>query len=164
MNRDDGSEDGGGKKPAGNRKSRDGKGRFALGNRANPQGRPRGSRNRTTVLVEQLLANDAETLTRTLIRRAKAGHGTALNLVFSRLAPVPRDRPVELDLAPVGNAKSIIAAHTRLLQLLGAGELTPSEATAVAQLLELQRRAVEAADLETRLAALEIRCGIEEKN
>jgi hypothetical protein len=36
-------------------------------------GRPRGSKNRTTRLLEQLMANEGETLTRKVIDRALAG-------------------------------------------------------------------------------------------
>src|SRR5690242_2176690 len=87
-----------GKKPGKNRTDRGAKGRFARGNKANPAGRPKGSRNQTTLLVEQMLAGEAECLTRSLIRKAKAGHGAALALVFARLSPPPRDRAIEITL------------------------------------------------------------------
>jgi hypothetical protein len=148
---------GGGKKPDENRSGRDGKGRFARGNRVNPRGRPKGSRNGTTLLVEELLANEAETLTRALIKRAKAGNSAALNLVFARLAPAPRDRPLRIDLPATDGISGLAAAHAALVRQVGAGALGPSEASAVAQLLELQRRALEAIDLEARLAAIEAR-------
>ena len=147
----------GGKKPDENRGGRDGKGRFARGNRANPRGRPRGSRNSTTRLVEELLANEAETLTRALIKRAKAGNTAALGLVFARLAPPPKDRSLTCPLPAIEGMSGVTAAHAVLVREVGAGALSPSEASAVAQLIELQRRALEATALEARLAAIEAR-------
>jgi hypothetical protein len=42
-------------------------------------------------------------------------------------------------------------------EAVAAGDLTPDEAQSVAALLELQRRAIETAELEQRIAALEAR-------
>jgi hypothetical protein len=96
------------------------------------------SRNKTTLLVEDLLANEAETLTRSLIRRAKAGNGTALSLVFARLAPPREDRPVDVALPAIEGIKDISAAHGMLLRQVGTGALSPGDACAVAHLRELQ--------------------------
>jgi hypothetical protein len=68
------------------------KGRFLPGNREGP-GRPKGARNRTTVLVEALLEDEARELTRTLIERAKAGFAVPLQLVFERCCRPARTAP-----------------------------------------------------------------------
>jgi hypothetical protein len=49
---------------------------------------------------------------------------------------------------------SLIAVGT-VTQAVAAGDLTPEEAQSVAALLEIQRRAIETAALERRIAALE---------
>jgi hypothetical protein len=51
---------------------------FKPGQSGNPAGKPRGSRNRTTLAVEALLDGEAETLTRKAIELAKAGDLAAL--------------------------------------------------------------------------------------
>ena len=89
---------------------RDGGGRFLPGNPGGP-GRPRGSRNFIAEQVEDLLAGDVEALTRALIRRAKSGHGSALQIAFNILCPVRRDRPVAVNLPPLGNMSEVVAAH-----------------------------------------------------
>src|SRR5262245_42564285 len=91
--------------------NKDALGRFKTGNRANPTGRPRGSRNKTTLLVEQLLEDQAEKLTACLIKKAMGGSTHALELVFARLAPVRRDRPVEIRMPPITNLADLVVAH-----------------------------------------------------
>jgi hypothetical protein len=130
------------------------KGRFLPGNREGP-GRPKGSRNKTTLIVEALLEGEAEELTRALIDRAKAGSGTALQLVFERLAPARKDRSVHVKLPAIRSPQDLLAAQWAIIAQAAAGELTPSEASSMADLLELGRRAIESFELEARLTTLE---------
>ena len=67
-------------------------GRFQKGQSGNPNGRPPGSRNKTTLAVDALLDGEAETLTRKAIELAKTGDVTALRLCLDRIAPVRKDR------------------------------------------------------------------------
>jgi hypothetical protein len=60
------------------------------GQSGNPAGRPRGVRNKTTLAVEALLGDEAQTITRRAIELAKAGDRTALRLCLDRIEP-PRD-------------------------------------------------------------------------
>jgi hypothetical protein len=132
------------------------KGRFLPGNREGP-GRPMGARNKTTLLVEELLENEAEELTRALIRRAKAGYAVPLQLVFERLAPPRRDRHIMIPLPAISNLDDVLAAQAAIIKCAAAGELTPSEAHSMAALLDLRRRTIESMEIEARLAALEAR-------
>jgi hypothetical protein len=50
-----------------------------------------------------------------------------------------------------------VAASAALLAAVAGGEIAPGEATAIGKLLELHLRAIEAHDLENRLAVLEAR-------
>ena len=119
--------------------SRDGQGRFLPGNGGGP-GRPAG-RSEVMRLVEELLAANAK----------------ALELAFARLAPVRRERPVEVRLPDQQGQCGLVAGHDALLQQVASGEIAPSEAKAIADLLELRRRAVETTEIEARLAAIEAR-------
>ena len=131
-------------------------GRFLPGNPGGP-GRPKGSRNETAELVEQLLAADAIGLTRALIRSAKRGQSAALKIAFDRLCPARTDRPVEFDMPAQSGLIGLVDAHDRLLEAVSAGQLAPSEAEPIARLLEARRRATELVDVEVRLAKLEER-------
>ncbi len=57
-------------------------------------------------------------------------------------------------------AADIPQAMGAILASVAAGELSPSEGTAVAGLVELNRRALETSELEQRIAALEQAKGV----
>jgi len=138
---------------------RDHVGRWQPGASPNPAGKPKGTRNRTTLAVEALLEGEAEALTRKAIEQAKAGDTTALRLCLERIAPAPRDRPVSLKLPRVRTADDIGAAMSATLAAMAKGEITPGEAATVAGVLDVKRRALELIELEQRVAALEQRKG-----
>jgi len=128
---------------------------FAKGESGNPNGRPVGSRHKVSLLVEQLIENEAEALTRAALMLAKAGDGALLKALLDRLAPPRRERPVQVDLPPLQSPQDAPNIAAALLGLAASGELTPSEAQGLAGLLESYRRQSELADLEQRLQALE---------
>src|SRR5262245_53976670 len=98
-------------------------GRFLPGNTAG-RGRPKGSLNKTTLMVEALLDGQARELTQALIRRAMAGYGVPLKLVFDRLAPVRNGRHIELKLPPIGTLEDIVLAQAAIIQGVAAGDLS----------------------------------------
>lgn len=122
-------------------------------------GRPQGARHKTTLAIEMLLDGEAEALTRKAIEAAKAGDMTAIKLCLDRIAPPPKGRRVSLDLPTIGTAADVTRALSAAVQAAAAGEITLDEAGQVAGLLEAQRKAIETADLEARLAALEAKGG-----
>jgi hypothetical protein len=148
------------KKTAGKRGSRDRQrgdlGRFLPGNPGGP-GRPRGSRNKVTELVESMLDGEAEALTRKLIAQAKRGNATAMGIVFARLAPPRRDRAISLTLPKINSSADLLAAHAAIIAAAADGEVTPSEAASITSVLDHYRRATDAVHFEERLAALEAR-------
>jgi hypothetical protein len=56
-----------------------------------------------------------------------------------------------------------VAALGAVVASLTSGDLTPEEATAVAALIELKRKAIETAELEARLSVLEQRVAHDEQ-
>jgi hypothetical protein len=134
---------------------RDTAGRFAPGN----PGKPAGARNRATQTVEAILTNGAERVGRKALRMALGGDSTALRLVLERVAPVRRDRPVTIALPAIESVADHPAVLAQLVSAMGRGEIAPAEAEAFAAVLAQHRAAVEVADLEARIAALEARQG-----
>lgn len=128
---------------------------FKPGQSGNPKGRPKGLRNRITVACETLLEGEGEALTRKAMELALDGDTTALRLCLERICPPAKERPIIIDLPEINGTEDIGAASNVVLASLANGELLPSEAAAVAALLESRRKAIETVELESRITALE---------
>jgi hypothetical protein len=105
----------------------------------------------------ELLDGEADALTRKAVEMALAGDTTALRLCLERLAPPAKDKPVSVQLPSLVGAEDASKAMAVVVDAMASGEITPSEAAAVAGVVETYRRTVETADIERRLAALEER-------
>jgi hypothetical protein len=130
-------------------------GQFKKVQSGNPAGRPRGARNRATLMIAALLDEEGPRLMREAIDRALDGDSLLLRCCVTRMVPVPRGRPVELDLAEGSAAGDVLASLTATVRAMAEGTISPLEAADVAEVLEGQRRAVETGDLERRLTRLE---------
>ncbi len=129
--------------------------RFKPGQSGNPAGKPKGARHKATLAVQALLDNEAETIGRKAVELAKAGDMTAIRLVLERVLPARRDAPLTIDLPDIETAENITAAYTAVAKAVAAGEITPSEGTALSGILESARRAFELGELEERIKQLE---------
>ena len=118
-------------------------------------GKPRGARNRTSLAVEALLHGEAEKLTRRAIEAALDGDMSALRLCMDRIAPAKKDSPVAFSLPGMETGADAAKAAGAVLESVASGEMTPSEGTAVASLVETYRRTLETTEFERRIAALE---------
>ena len=125
------------------------------GQSGNPKGRPKGSRNRVSVACDELLDGEAEAITRKAIERALEGDTVALRLCLERICPPRKERPIKLSLPPLETAADGPKAMGAIVQAVSEGEITPSEAHALAGMVETFRRTLETEELEGRLAALE---------
>src|SRR5262249_3495606 len=124
---------------------------FQKGESGNPTGWPRGSRNRATLLMENLWADDAEAIGRKGIAMAKQGDMAAIRLCMDRLAPARKGEPVAFDLPPLDKPADSVAAAATIVAAVAAGELTPSEAAEVAQGIDVYVRAIATQTLDERL-------------
>ncbi len=102
---------------------------FAKGN----GGRKLGSRNRASLLADALLEGEEEELIRKGIELAKAGDPQMLKFFLDRI--LPKDRPVKIDLPPIKNRSDLGAASAAIVKAVAAGEISPSEGSAVAAFL-----------------------------
>ena len=93
---------------------------FHPGQSGNPKGRPRGSRNRATLLAQELLGDEGETIMRKAIELAKKGDKLALKLCLERIVPRP-GRTVEIDLPAVKKADDLVAACAAVIDSAAAG-------------------------------------------
>jgi hypothetical protein len=128
---------------------------FQKGQSANPSGRPQGSRNKATIALEKLMADDGEAVVQSVIEAAKGGDMTAARLVLERIVPVRKGRPVNVNLPPISSASDVLGAIGVTIEAMSQGDLTPDEASVIAGVLEVKRKAIETVDLEARLSAVE---------
>ncbi len=126
-------------------------GKFGPGN----PGRPRGSRNKTTLAAEALFDGEAEALSRKAIELALDGDTTALRLCLERILPAKKGRTVRFELPDEEDQLSSSTVLTELLKAISSGDMSPEEAKPVADILEARRKAFETEELERRLVALE---------
>ena len=118
-------------------------------------GRPPGSRNKATALLDEIGREGVEDVIRKITEAAKEGDVRAASLLLARLWPRGRGRPVVLDLPPIETAADIIRANAAVIAQMAEGEITPEEAAKVVHVLELQRRVLETYEIEKGIQALE---------
>ena len=128
---------------------------FEKGQSGNPNGRPRGSRHKTTLAMEMLLDGQGEALVQKAVQLALAGDSVALRLCLERLMPSRKDAPISLSLPKVNSIEDIATSMAAVVGAVGSGDLTPQEGQAVASLLEQQRKCVETTLLERKLEAFQ---------
>ena len=80
---------------------------------------------------------------------------TALRLCVERLIPVTRERAPAVRIPAVTSALGITLALKAIFTAIGNGSLTAGEAQKLAAILEQQRKAIETAEIEERIKALE---------
>ena len=123
---------------------------FAKGN----GGRRRGSKNRKTQILKNLSNEDQDRLLSRAREIALQGEPQLLKFFVARL--LPKDRLIQIPMVPMGlladEAPDVIAAA---LRAVCSGEITPAEGLAVSTVANQYARALETADIITRLDAIE---------
>jgi hypothetical protein len=114
-------------------------GRFAPGHSGNPAGRPKGARNRASLLGEMLREGEAEVIVRRYIERALEGDRVAIRVLFRALVPLAKGRAIELDVEEPG--ADPVAAYDAALREVARGAVTLDEAAQFSRLLAARQAA-----------------------
>jgi hypothetical protein len=131
-------------------------GQFSKGHSGNQAGKPKGARNKATLLALELFEGESEALCRKAVELALGGDTTALRLCLERIAPVVKERPVcAIELPQFNDPKSALVVLEQIAEKLSAGGMLPSEAAAICQVLEQHRRHYETNEIDERLVAME---------
>lgn len=125
------------------------------GTSGNPRGRPKGSRNKATLLAIAAMEGELSDVVRVVIDAAKGGDMGAARLVVDKLIPATRELPLSIKLPAISAVEDCATAQAMVLAAVATGDLLPSEGEALAGLIEQQRRSLETSDLAQRLAAIE---------
>ena len=130
---------------------------FRPGQSGNPVGRPPGLLNKATTAAQGLLDGEAEALTRKAVELALEGNTVALKLCLERICPPRKERPLALKLPVIKGAAELPLLTSALLAAVGKGELEAGQAAGLATLVANHGKALELAELEARIAALEVK-------
>lgn len=98
-------------------------------------GRPKGSRNKALMLLENTAQDAALDITNIVIQAAKSGDIAAAKLIMERVFPVRKNR-VEIDLGELKDGADIWQALLENIAAMARGELSIEEAQGVRDLLE----------------------------
>jgi hypothetical protein len=128
--------------------------RFEKGQSGNPAGRPPGSRNKATILGEEIFQGEAEAIIRKAIDKAMEGDMTAIRLCLERVFPRLRDRATVFDLPPINSVQEALAALTAIVAGVRDGELTAAEGSELSKLVDHYLRVLEAKVFEQQLHIL----------
>jgi hypothetical protein len=129
---------------------------------AKPRGRPfekgnggrrPGCKNRTTLVAEALLKGEEVELGRKAIELAKAGDTQMLKFLLDRI--LPKERSVHVNLPVMDHSSDAFDALGAVIDAVGAGQIAPSEAAALASLVADYARIINVAELEERLESIE---------
>lgn len=130
-------------------------GHFPKGTSGNPAGRPKGSRARTALALDEIFDGEAEAITRKVIEMAKDGDPQAMRMCLDRLVPPRKDRLVQFDLPPVETVADVATVTKALLEAAAAGDITPGEAAELGKLATVHVEALMSTDIAERLRRLE---------
>jgi hypothetical protein len=117
-------------------------GKWQKGQSGNPAGRPRGSRNKVSLLREYLLENEEEQLVNKVIADALEGEPHAMALCLDRLMPRCKERSIEVEAGPIENYQQVCAATSKIFDAICSGQILPSEGEKLVNILKFQLEAV----------------------
>jgi hypothetical protein len=127
---------------------------FEPGNTAG-RGRPPGSRNKTTLMLESMLDEYGTAVVRKCLAKAIEGDPTAMRLVMERLLPLARDTRVQFRLPKMKSSAGLVKAGEAVLKAMAAGELGVEPARDVLAMLASHSRILEDQAMDQRVRALE---------
>ena len=128
---------------------------FQKGVSGNPSGKKPGTRNHASRLVETMMAGDVEEITQKVISAAKSGDLTAARIVLDRISPPRKDNPITLDLPKLETASDAVQAMGLIMTSVAQGEISPSEAATLTDLVSSFTKTLELSEFEQRLNKLE---------
>ena len=130
--------------------------KFKPGQSGNRDGRPSGSRNRASVLCDQIADEQVTGVLQEVLQRARRGDMRAAAIVLSRCWP-PRKPRVRFPMPTLATTDDLPRALAAVAEAISNGTLSPDEAQAIAQVLNVQAHAVELLELSRKVKQIERR-------
>ena len=83
--------------------------RFKKGQSGNPQGKPKGSRNKSSLVAEALLEGSLEKICRKIEEEAVNGNMQAAKMILERFLPPRKDRLIRIDLPEIKTYEDVLS-------------------------------------------------------
>jgi hypothetical protein len=119
------------------------------------RGRPRGSRNKKTLIARQLLDEHADSILRKAMLTGLQGDSPMLQALLSYILPRPKDTPLKTEVLQTATAKELSQSMDVILKRACDGQITLTQAQQLAALIEARRQLLQTEEFETRLGILE---------
>jgi uncharacterized protein DUF5681 len=132
-------------------------GRFHKGQSGNPKGKPRGAKNRSSIVAERLFADEIQEICGSVIPQAKAGNMQAAKIILDRVLPPMKDKPVQIDLPKMTSSDDLVKVVECIAYAVGSGQISPLEGESIARIVDIHIKALELNEIEKRLSNLEKR-------
>lgn len=130
-------------------------GKYKKGFSGNPKGKPKGTRNKSSLAAEALLEGSLDKICKKVEEEALKGNMQAAKMILERLLPPRKDRCIEVDLPSVHTFEDVLNAIGFIVNAVGKGSITPSEGELLARMVKSYSKALEAYQFEFRLKNLE---------
>ena len=118
-------------------------------------GRPPGSKNKTTQVLEQLAEGQAEQILCKVLEQALAGDVACQRMMLDRLYVPPKARPINVPIPPINGPQDALSAIAAIFSAIREGQLAPDEIGALSLVVGRFIQIIELQDHERRIAALE---------
>lgn len=118
--------------------ARSAKGRFVAGNAGGP-GRPKGAVGAAAAALDQAAVEAHLELMRVVLDQARSGNLEATKMLWARIWPVRRGRPMAFDAPPIGTIDDVLPAKAAVTEAVMTGQITGREARPVLEAIDAQR-------------------------
>lgn len=121
--------------------------RFKKGQSGNPRGKPKGSRNKSSLAAEALLEGSLEKICRRIEEEAVNGNMHAVKMILERFLPPRKDRLIRIDLPAIKAYEDVLSASNFILSSVCKGEISPPEGEGLSKAIALHAQILEAGEL-----------------
>jgi len=128
---------------------------FKPGQSGNKAGRPQGSRNKVSIILDGMLQKEAEAILNKAVKLALNGNSIMIRALIDKLIPNRKENPVKIRLPTIATAADLPKITATILKAAGAGKITISEAANFSKIVDSHRSALEIFEIQTRLSNIE---------